>query len=142
SFFDDVRQKYSILHPIDAYLIKPVQRITKYQLLLKDLLSCTDEGQEGEIKDGLEVMLSVPKKANDAMHFSMLEGCDLSADQLGEVILQDVFMVFDSKSLFKKGRERRLFLFEMHLIFSKEIRDSGGKMRYVYKTKLLTHEIS
>lgn len=142
SYFDDVRRKYSILHPIDAYLIKPVQRITKYQLLLKDLLSCCDEGQEGEIKDGLEVMLRVPKKANDAMHFSNLDGCDLSPDQLGEVILQDVFVVFDSKSVFKKGRERRLFLFEMYLIFSKEIRDSSGKSKYLLKNKLMTNEFN
>nr|XP_027201672.1 kalirin-like [Dermatophagoides pteronyssinus] len=141
-FFDDIKQRYSILHPIDAYLIKPVQRITKYQLLLKDLLSCTDLDQEGELKDGLDVMLNVPKKANDAMHFSMLEGYDITPDQLGEVILQDLMTVFDSKSLFKKGRERRIFLFEKLLIFSKEIRDSGGKSRYQYKNKLMTHEIN
>lgn len=41
--------------------------------LCQDLLSCCEEGK-GEIKDGLEVMLSVPKRANDAMHLSMLEG--------------------------------------------------------------------
>ncbi|KAI2803184.1 hypothetical protein BLOT_007307 [Blomia tropicalis] len=142
TYFDEVRRKYSILHPIDAYLIKPVQRITKYQLLLKDLLSCCGEGQEGEIKDGLEVMLRVPKKANDAMHFSNLDGCDISTDQLGEVLLQDAFIVFDSKSVFKKGRERRLFLFEMYLIISKEIRDSSGKSKYSFKNRLVTHEMN
>ena len=30
------------------------------------------------LQDGLEVMLSVPKKANDALHLSMLEGVDVS----------------------------------------------------------------
>ncbi len=39
----------------------------------QELLTCCEEGK-GEIKDGLEVMLSVPKRANDAMHVSMLEG--------------------------------------------------------------------
>jgi hypothetical protein len=38
-------------------------------------------------------MLNVPKKANDAMHLSLLEGCDVSIDKLGEVILQDTFQV-------------------------------------------------
>jgi len=38
-------------------------------------------------------MLNVPKKANDAMHLSLLEGCDISIDKLGEVILQDTFQV-------------------------------------------------
>lgn len=40
---------------------------------LQELLTCCEEGK-GEIKDGLEVMLSVPKRANDAMHLSMLDG--------------------------------------------------------------------
>lgn len=39
----------------------------------QELLTCCEEGK-GEIKEGLEVMLSVPKRANDAMHVSMLEG--------------------------------------------------------------------
>ena len=37
-------------------------RITKYQLLLKDLLSCSTDKELGEIKDGLDVCLSVPRK--------------------------------------------------------------------------------
>lgn len=49
TFFEDVQKKHKLDHPIAAYLIKPVQRITKYQLLLKDLQSCCDEGL-GEIK--------------------------------------------------------------------------------------------
>ncbi|ESO07374.1 hypothetical protein HELRODRAFT_191159 [Helobdella robusta] len=117
TFFDDIQRKHNIPGPISSYLIKPVQRITKYQLLLKDLLSCCDEGQ-GEIKDGLEVMLSVPKKANDAMHLSMLDGYDGSLEALGEVLLQDTFVVWDPKLLIKKGRERRLFLFDMCLLMN------------------------
>lgn len=40
---------------------------------MQELLACCEEGK-GEIKEGLDVMLSVPKRANDAMHVSMLEG--------------------------------------------------------------------
>ena len=87
NFFEETQRKFKLEHSLPAYLIKPVQRITKYQLLLKDLQSCCDEGQ-GEIKDGLEVMLSVPKKANDVMHLSLLEQCDVKVDALGEVVLQ------------------------------------------------------
>lgn len=72
-----VQKKHNLNSALQSYLIKPVQRITKYQLLLKDLLGCCDEGK-GEIKDALDVMLSVPKKANDAMHLSMLEGVPVS----------------------------------------------------------------
>ncbi|XP_064420011.1 kalirin RhoGEF kinase b [Latimeria chalumnae] len=140
SFFDDIQQRHDLANSISSYLIKPVQRITKYQLLLKELLTCCEEGK-GEIKDGLEVMLSVPKRANDAMHVSMLEGFDENLDVQGELILQDSFQVWDPKSLIRKGRERHLFLFEISLVFSKEIKDSSGHTKYVYKNKLLTSEL-
>ncbi|RVE53076.1 hypothetical protein evm_002173 [Chilo suppressalis] len=139
-YFERVQRKKKLEHPLAAYLIKPVQRITKYQLLLKDLQACCAEGQ-GEIKDGLEVMLSVPKKANDAMHLSLLEGCDVPADSLGEVVLQDSFHVWDLRQIIKKGRERRVFLFDLHLLLAKEVKDSHGKAKYIYKTKFMTSEL-
>lgn len=82
-------------------------------------------------------MLNVPKKANDALHLSMLEGCDISTDELGDVILQDTLHVMDFKQLIKKNRERHCFLFELYLVFSKEIKDSTGKVKYMYKNKLM-----
>ena len=45
AFFELVQKKYNIEHPI-----KPVQRITKYQLLLKELQGCCDEEGKGELK--------------------------------------------------------------------------------------------
>ncbi|KAK9972958.1 hypothetical protein ABG768_023712 [Culter alburnus] len=139
-FFDEIQRRHGLANSISSYLIKPVQRITKYQLLLKELLTCCEEGK-GEIKEGLEVMLSVPKRANDAMHVSMLEGFDENLAVQGELILQDTFQVWDPKSLIRKGRDRHLFLFELSLVFSKEMKDSSGRTKYVYKNKLLTSEL-
>jgi triple functional domain protein len=93
-------------------------------------------------QDGLEVMLNVPKKANDAMHLSLLEGCDVTLDKLGEVILQDTFHVWDPKQIIRKGRERHIFLFELYLLFSKEVKDSSGKAKYLYKNKLMVSIIN
>ncbi|XP_026139913.1 triple functional domain protein isoform X2 [Carassius auratus] len=140
TYFDEIQQRHRLANSISSYLIKPVQRITKYQLLLKELLTCCEEGK-GEIKDGLEVMLSVPKKANDAMHLSMLEGFDENIESQGELILQESFQVWDPKTLIRKGRERHLFLFEMSLIFSKDVKDSNGRSKYLYKSKLMTSEL-
>uniref|UniRef100_A0A8C7GVX6 non-specific serine/threonine protein kinase n=1 Tax=Oncorhynchus kisutch TaxID=8019 RepID=A0A8C7GVX6_ONCKI len=139
-FFDEIQQRHGLANSISSYLIKPVQRITKYQLLLKELLTCCEEGK-GEIKDGLEVMLSVPKRANDAMHVAMLEGFDENLDVQGELFIQDTFQVWDPKSLIRKGRDRHLFLFEISLVFSKEIKDSAGRTKYAFKNKLLTSEL-
>jgi hypothetical protein len=55
---------------------------------------------------------------------------------LGEVLLQDNFTVWDPKQLIKKGRERHLFLFELCLLLSKEVKDSTGKSKYSFKLKL------
>ena len=55
----------------------------------------------------------------------------------GEVLVQDTFTVWDPRQLIKKGRERRLFLFEMALVFSKEVKDSTGKSKYLYKFKMM-----
>ncbi|XP_078796302.1 kalirin isoform X1 [Oryzias latipes] len=140
SFFDDIQQRRGLANSINSYLIKPVQRITKYQLLLKELLSCCEEGK-GEIKDGLEVMLSVPKRANDAMHLANLEGFEENLEVQGELILQECFQVWDPRSLIRKGRDRHLFLFEFSLVFSKEIKDSAGRTKYQYKNRLLTSEL-
>uniref|UniRef100_A0AAZ1XCM8 Kalirin RhoGEF kinase b n=1 Tax=Oreochromis aureus TaxID=47969 RepID=A0AAZ1XCM8_OREAU len=140
AFFEEVQRRHGLANSISSALIKPVQRITKYQLLLKELLACCEEGK-GEIKEGLDVMLSVPKRANDAMHVSMLEGVEDGLDVQGELLLQDSFLVWEPKSLIRKGRDRHLFLFELSLIFSKEIKDSSGRTKYIYKSRLRTSEL-
>uniref|UniRef100_A0A8D8Y3N1 Triple functional domain protein n=2 Tax=Cacopsylla melanoneura TaxID=428564 RepID=A0A8D8Y3N1_9HEMI len=139
--FEELQKKHRVDHPISAYLIKPVQRITKYQLLLKDLQG-EIKGQ-GEIKDGLEVMLSVPRKANDAMHLSLLEASsgDINIDAMGEVVLQDALQVWDPKQLIRKGRDRHCFLFELYLVFSKEVKDAAGCIKYQMKGRLMTSEL-
>jgi len=81
-------------------------------------------------------MLNVPKKANDAMHLSLLEGGDVRLEALGEVILQESFLIWDPKHLLRKARERRLFLFDLHLLFAKEVKDST-RPKYLFKQKLL-----
>jgi triple functional domain protein len=136
-YFQELQRRYGLEHPIAAYLIKPVQRITKYQLLLKDLLACCSDQDQGEIKEGLEVCLSVPKKANDALHLSMLEGCDIPIERLGEVVLQDSFQVWDPKQIIRKAKERHIFLFELYLVATKEVKDTNGKSKYIYKSKLM-----
>jgi hypothetical protein len=61
--------------PLAAYLLKPVQRITKYQLLLKDLLKFSDTGTcTKELQKALDCMLVVLKCVNDSMHQIAITG--------------------------------------------------------------------
>ena len=91
-------------------------------------------------KSGISHVL--PFQANDALHLSLLDGCDVSIDQLGDVILQDTFHVWDPKKLIRQSRERRMFLFELYLVFSKEVKDSNGKAKYQYKMKMMVSLIA
>ena len=61
----------------------------------------------------------------------------MSKEALGDVLLQDKFQVWDSKQLIKKAKDRHVFLFETSLVFAKEIKDQKGKLKYIYKFKLM-----
>lgn len=60
-------------------LIKPVQRIMKYQLLLKDILKYTKRSGEPtrSLEDAISVMHRVPKEANDMMNVGRLQGFEV-----------------------------------------------------------------
>ncbi|CAH8639845.1 unnamed protein product [Heterobilharzia americana] len=141
SYFQSLQLYYNIIEPLQSFLIKPVQRVTKYQLLLRELRDCCDPAGIGEISEGLEAMLSVPKRANDALHLSMLQNLpeDVPLASLGDVILQDQFTTWEPKQLIKKSRERRVFLFDHCLILAKEATSQPGehKSKYIYKSRLL-----
>lgn len=70
-----------------------------------------------------------------------ISGFDGNIDSQGELILQESFQVWDPKTLIRKGRDRHLFLFEMSLVFSKEVKDSNGRSKYLYKSKLFVSNV-
>lgn len=122
-YFLQVQLEEKIEQPIQSCLIWPIQRITKYSLLLRELLECSkvtenhaDSSAESKIKEALNVMESVPRKANDAMHLALLQDAPLSDLLLqGQVILSE-------KSVLpgvQKARERHCFLFETAIIICK-----------------------
>jgi hypothetical protein len=63
-------------------LIKPVQRIMKYQLLLKDIMKHTERMGDDtkELQKAMHVMSVVPKAANDMMSVGRLQGYAVSND--------------------------------------------------------------
>lgn len=78
-FLAACQQKLGHKLPLAAYLLKPVQRITKYQLLLKDLLKYSDEPSCcTELQEALDCMLVVLKCVNDSMHQTAITGFGVS----------------------------------------------------------------
>ena len=55
--------------PLSSYLLKPMQRLTKYQLLLKDLVEASNVVcGKAELEEALNELLSVIKTVNDSLH--------------------------------------------------------------------------
>jgi len=86
----DVQNLLGHRQGIDSFLIKPVQRITKYQLLLRDLHRSAQKAvmETPNLEKALHLMQDVPKRANDAMTLSMIYGYEGNIHASGQIMLQ------------------------------------------------------
>ncbi|XP_004276600.2 rho guanine nucleotide exchange factor 25 isoform X4 [Orcinus orca] len=144
SYFEELRQQLGHRLQLNDLLIKPVQRIMKYQLLLKDFLKYYSRAgmETEELEQAVEVMCFVPKRCNDMMTLGRLRGFEGKLTAQGKLLGQDTFWVTEPEAgglLSSRGRERRVFLFEQIIIFSEAL---GGGVRggtqpgYVYKSSI------
>ncbi|XP_069843647.1 rho guanine nucleotide exchange factor 25 isoform X2 [Dipodomys merriami] len=144
SYFEELRQQLGHRLQLNDLLIKPVQRIMKYQLLLKDFLKYYSRAgmETEELEQAVEVMCFVPKRCNDMMSLGRLRGFEGKLTAQGKLLGQDTFWVTEPEAgglLASRGRERRVFLFEQIIIFSEAL---GGGTRggtqpgYVYKSSI------
>ncbi|XP_055104153.1 rho guanine nucleotide exchange factor 25 isoform X3 [Symphalangus syndactylus] len=140
----ELRQQLGHRLQLNDLLIKPVQRIMKYQLLLKDFLKYYNRAgmDTAELEQAVEVMCFVPKRCNDMMTLGRLRGFEGKLTAQGKLLGQDTFWVTEPEAgglLSSRGRERRVFLFEQIIIFSEAL---GGGVRggtqpgYVYKNSI------
>ncbi|KAK5887729.1 hypothetical protein CesoFtcFv8_016308 [Champsocephalus esox] len=141
TFFKECQKKLDHKLGLDSYLLKPVQRLAKYQLLLKELLKhCTEDLYRCELQEALDSMLELLKSVNDSMHQIAITGYQADLSQLGRVVLQGGFSVWIShkraavrmKELARfKPMQRHLFLYELALLFCKR-RDEDNHERTPY----------
>ncbi|XP_026147389.1 pleckstrin homology domain-containing family G member 3 isoform X4 [Carassius auratus] len=125
--------------PLGSYLLKPVQRILKYHLLLQEIAKHFDPQEEGYevVEEAIYTMTGVAWYINDMKrkheHAVRLQevqsllinwkGPDLTT--YGELVLEGTFRVQRAKN------ERTLFLFDRILLITKR----RGE-HYVYKTHI------
>nr|XP_057911235.1 rho guanine nucleotide exchange factor 25 isoform X2 [Doryrhamphus excisus] len=129
TFFEDLRQQLGHRLQLNDLLIKPVQRIMKYQLLLKDLLKYYSKAGRDveELQRAVEVMCFVPKRCNDMMNVGRLQGFEGKITAQGKLLQQDTFSVSEQEGGFlSRPKERRVFLFEQLVIFSEPIDKKKG----------------
>ncbi|XP_070597014.1 rho guanine nucleotide exchange factor 25 isoform X6 [Erythrolamprus reginae] len=80
TYFEELKQELGHRLQLNDLLIKPVQRIMKYQLLLKDFLKYYSKaGKDTEqLEKAVDVMCFVPKRCNDMMNVGRLQGFEVS----------------------------------------------------------------
>nr|QBH67572.1 putative CDC24-GTP/GDP exchange factor [Ustilago esculenta] len=124
-------------YELPTFMIKPVQRICKYPLLLEQLLKKTleDAPRYQELEDGLEVMRRITDKVNETSRLQ--ENAQLVKElewrvedwkghnikTFGLLLLSDVFMVAKSDT----EREYHVYLFEKILLCCKELAPAAQK---------------
>ncbi|XP_063352398.1 pleckstrin homology domain-containing family G member 3-like isoform X2 [Pelmatolapia mariae] len=138
-FFRDRQSSLKRSLPLGSYLLKPVQRILKYHLLLQEIEKHFDPEEDGYevVEEALYTMTGVAWYINDMKrkheHAVRLQevqslllnwkGPDLTT--YGELVLEGNFKVHRAKN------ERTLFLFDRVLLITKR----RGE-HYVYKTHI------
>ncbi|XP_062371072.1 guanine nucleotide exchange factor DBS isoform X6 [Cinclus cinclus] len=134
-FFQECQKKLDHKLSLDSYLLKPVQRITKYQLLLKEMLKYSKncEGAE-DLQEALTSILGILKAVNDSMHQIAITGYDGNLNELGKLLMQGSFNVWTDhkkghtkvKDLARfKPMQRHLFLHEKAVLFCKKREENG-----------------
>uniref|UniRef100_A0A8C7X965 Rho guanine nucleotide exchange factor (GEF) 25b n=1 Tax=Oryzias sinensis TaxID=183150 RepID=A0A8C7X965_9TELE len=145
TYFEDLRQQLGHRLQLNDLLIKPVQRIMKYQLLLKDFLKYYSKAGRDveELQNAVEVMCFVPKRCNDMMNVGRLRGFEGKITAQGKLLQQDTFSVSEQEAgLLSRARERRVFLFEQLVIFSEPTDKKKGFLLpgYIFKNSIKTQQ--
>ncbi|CAJ1051589.1 triple functional domain protein-like [Xyrichtys novacula] len=140
AFFKQKQQKLGDKMDLWSYLLKPVQRISKYSLLLQDIMRECGPGQTREItevKAALEVINFQLRHGNNLLAMDAIRQCDVNLKEQGQIIRQDEFLVtFRKKKCF-----RHIFLFHELILFSKTRKTDVGNDTYVYKQSFKTSDI-
>ncbi|XP_073667617.1 pleckstrin homology domain-containing family G member 4B isoform X1 [Paramisgurnus dabryanus] len=140
SFFKNKQLELGDKMDLASYLLKPIQRMSKYALLLKDLIKECGHSQEQELTDlrtAEEMVRFQLRHGNDLLAMDAIRGCDVNLKEQGQLRCQDEFIVWCGR----KKYLRHVFLFEDLILFSKTKKIEGGYDIYIYKQSFKTAEI-
>ncbi|XP_022920655.2 obscurin isoform X3 [Onthophagus taurus] len=130
-YFDELSHRLGDDKSFAEHLKLPIQRINDYQLLLKELVrysACLGE-DSSDLQKALELMLSVPHRAQDDKFTNSIEGYRGSIHKLGRLLAHDWFSV----NLGDLVKERYLFLFKARILICKVRRISDERSVFQLK---------
>ncbi|XP_045065910.1 puratrophin-1 isoform X2 [Coregonus clupeaformis] len=140
SFFRNKQLELGDKMDLASYLLKPIQRMSKYALLLKDLIKEVSEAQETELahlQAAAEMVKFQLRHGNDLLAMDAIRDCDVNLKEQGQLVRQDEFWVWYGR----KKCQRHVFLFEDLVLFSKPKRIEGGLDVYIYKHSFKTADV-
>uniref|UniRef100_A0A2K5EVM4 Pleckstrin homology and RhoGEF domain containing G4 n=1 Tax=Aotus nancymaae TaxID=37293 RepID=A0A2K5EVM4_AOTNA len=131
TFFKDKQQALGDHLDLASYLLKPIQRMGKYALLLQELArACGGPTRElSALQEAQSLVHFQLRHGNDLLAMDAIQGCDVNLKEQGQLVRQDEFVV-------RTGRHksiRRIFLFEELLLFSKPRHGFTGVDTFAYK---------
>ncbi|XP_077893008.1 obscurin-like [Ictidomys tridecemlineatus] len=114
--------------PLQHYLEQPVERVQKYQALLKELIHNKARNQQNcaLLEQAYAVVSALPQRAENKLHVSLMENYPGTLEALGEPIRQGHFIVWEGAPGARmpwKGHNRHVFLFRNHLMICKPRRN-------------------
>ncbi|MEQ2215596.1 hypothetical protein XENOCAPTIV_003048 [Xenoophorus captivus] len=125
---------------LSSYLLKPIQRMSKYALLLTDLIKEVGVAQEAELtalQDATNMVKFQLRHGNDLLAMDAIRDCDVNLKEQGQLIRQDEFTVWSGR----RKCQRRIFLFEDLVLFSKLKKMEGGLDVFIYKHSFKTADV-
>ncbi|XP_071959000.1 puratrophin-1-like isoform X2 [Antedon mediterranea] len=140
SFFKTKQHELGDKMDVASYLLKPVQRMGKYALLLRDLIKeCGESNQEllAYLKTTESMVKFQLRHGNDLLAMDAIRDSDITLHEQGQLIRQEEFLVYRGK----KKCWRHIFLFEDTVVFTKTRQAGKGHDHYQYKSSLKTNDI-
>ncbi|EEC14298.1 hypothetical protein IscW_ISCW021426 [Ixodes scapularis] len=134
AFFKEKQLELGDKMDLASYLLKPVQRMGKYALLLKQILKeCPErEPEHADLKAAEEMVRFQLRHGNDLLGMDALRECDVNVKEQGRLLRQDEFLVLQGRS---RKSLRHVFLFEDLILFSKVRGDPEHKGHDIYQYK-------
>ncbi|XP_077376550.1 uncharacterized protein plekhg4 isoform X2 [Festucalex cinctus] len=140
AFFKRKQRELDDKMDLCSYLLKPVQRMSKYALLLDDLIKEAGVGREAELTSLRTAAAAVRfqlRRGNDLLAMDAIRHCDVNLKEQGRLLRQDRFTVWSGR----RKCERRVFLFEQLLLLSKAKKVDGGLDVFQYKRSFKTSDL-
>ncbi|XP_052419981.1 obscurin [Carassius gibelio] len=132
---------------VSTYLQRPMERIQTYKNVLKELIR--NKAKSGQncclLEDAFAIVSSLPWRAENLHHLSMIENYPAPLKGLGEPIRQGYFTVWEEipeVKISQRGHHRHVFLFKDCIVFCKPKRELGTYTEaYIFKNKMKLSDI-